>query len=71
VQLRQDKNLLYRHDKSNEAAKEGPHSIALFEFPFNSVSIVSRDNPSLDSLVPGFFFEHLFLEDSNLSTFAT
>jgi hypothetical protein len=31
---RQDKNLLYRHDESNEPTKEGPLSFVRFESPF-------------------------------------
>ncbi len=47
------KNLLYRHDKPKEPTKEGSLSFVLFEFPFSSVSTVSRDqrdHPSLESL---------------------
>ncbi len=36
-QPRQDKNWLYRHDKPNEPAKEGPLSFELFELPFTSI----------------------------------
>jgi hypothetical protein len=39
-QPRQNKNLLYRHDKPNRPSKEGPFSFVLFETPqfqqFNS-----------------------------------
>ncbi len=49
VQPRQDKNLLYRQDNSNEPTKEGPLSFVLFESPFTSVSTVSR-GPPLSSL---------------------
>jgi hypothetical protein len=48
---RQDTNLLYRHDKPNETTKEGPLLYVLFESPFILVSTVSRDHPSLISLV--------------------
>jgi hypothetical protein len=46
-QPRQDKNLFYRHEKPNEPTKEGPLSFVLLEFPFASVSTVSRGYPSL------------------------
>jgi hypothetical protein len=49
-QPRQNKNLLYRHDKPNEPTKKGPLSFVLFESPFTSVSTVSRGRPSLVSL---------------------
>ncbi len=49
-QPRQDKNLLYPHDKPNEPTMEGSLSFLLFEFPFTSVSTVSRGHPSLVSL---------------------
>ena len=45
-QPKQNKNLLYRHDKPNE-----PLPFVLFESPFTSVSTVSRSHPSLVSLV--------------------
>jgi hypothetical protein len=45
-QLRQNKNLLYRHDKPNEPTKKGHLSFVLFESPFTSVSTVSRGHPS-------------------------
>jgi hypothetical protein len=45
-QQRQNKNLLYRHDKPNEPTMDGPLSFVLFESPFTSVSTVSRGNPS-------------------------
>jgi hypothetical protein len=41
-QPRQNKNLLYWHDKPNQATKEGPLSFVLFEYPFTSVSTASR-----------------------------
>jgi hypothetical protein len=44
---RQDKNLLYWHDKPNEPTKERHLSFVLFE----SVSTVSRGHTSLVSLV--------------------
>jgi hypothetical protein len=44
VQPRQNKNLLYRHDKPNEPIKKGPLSFVLFESLFTSVS---RGLPSL------------------------
>ncbi len=46
-QPRQDKNLLYRHEKPIKPTKEKPLSFVLFEFPFASVSTVNRDHPSL------------------------
>jgi hypothetical protein len=46
-QQRQNKNLLYRHDKPKEPTKKGPLSFVLFECPFTSVSTVSRGHPSL------------------------
>jgi hypothetical protein len=49
-QSRQDKNLLFRPDKPNEATEEEPLSFVLFESPFASVSTVSRGHPSLVSL---------------------
>jgi hypothetical protein len=48
-QPRQNKNLLYRHDKPNEPNKEGPLTFVLFESPFTSVSTVRRSLPSLVS----------------------
>ncbi len=50
-QPRQDKNLLYRHDKTIEPTKEEPLSFVLLEFPFASVSTVNRSHPSLVSLL--------------------
>jgi hypothetical protein len=41
-QPRQNKNLLYRHDKPDELAKEGLFSFVHFEPPFTLVSTVSR-----------------------------
>jgi hypothetical protein len=49
-QPRQNKNLLYWHDKPNDPTKEGSISFALFESPFTSVSHVRRGHPSLVSL---------------------
>ncbi len=49
-QPRQNRNLLYRHDKPYEPTKEGPLSFVLFESPFTSVLTVSRVHPSLVSL---------------------
>jgi hypothetical protein len=43
-------NLLYQHDKPNKPTKESSLSFVLFEFPFASVSTVSRGCPSLVSL---------------------
>ncbi len=40
-QPRQDKNLLHRHDKTNEPTKEEPLSFVLLESPFVLVSTVS------------------------------
>jgi hypothetical protein len=48
---RQNKKLLYRHDKPNEPIKEGPLSFVLFESLFTSVSKVSRGHPSLMFIV--------------------
>jgi hypothetical protein len=50
-QPRLNKNLLYRQDKPIEQTKEEPLSFVLFEYPFTSVSTVSRGHPSLVSLV--------------------
>jgi hypothetical protein len=49
-QPRQNKNLLYQHDKPNEPTKKRSLSFVLFESPFTSVSTVSRGQPSLVSL---------------------
>ncbi len=46
-QPRQNKNLLYRHDKPREPTKKGPLFFVLFKSPFTSVSTVSRGYPSL------------------------
>jgi hypothetical protein len=51
VRARQDKNLLYQHDKSNNPTKEWSLSYVLFESPVTSVSTVSRGQPSLFSLL--------------------
>jgi hypothetical protein len=42
---RQNKNLLYLHDKPSELIKGGSLSFVLFESPFTSVSTVSRGQP--------------------------
>ncbi len=52
-QPRQEKSLLYRHDKPNKSTKEGSLSFVLFESPFTSVSTASRGHPSLVSLIMG------------------
>jgi hypothetical protein len=44
---RQNKSLLYWHNKPNKPTKEGPLPFVLFEFPITSVSTVSRGHPSL------------------------
>ncbi len=44
-QPRQNKNLVYRHEKPNEPTKEGPISHELFESPFTSVPIKSWGHP--------------------------
>jgi hypothetical protein len=51
--MRQNKNLLYRQDKTSEPTKEEQLSFVLFESPFTSVSTVSRGqpHPSLVSLI--------------------
>ncbi len=49
-QLRQNKNLLYRHGRPYESTKEGPLSFVLFESSFASVSTVSRGHLSLVSM---------------------
>jgi hypothetical protein len=49
-QLRQNKNLLYCHDKPNKPTKEEPLSFVFFESLFTSVSTVGRGHPSLVSL---------------------
>jgi hypothetical protein len=41
-QPRQNKNLLYWHDKPNDPTMEGPLSYVLFESPFTLVLTVSR-----------------------------
>jgi hypothetical protein len=41
-QPRQNKNLLYWHDKTNKQTKERPLSFVLTESPFTSVSTVTR-----------------------------
>jgi hypothetical protein len=50
-QQRLNKNLLYLHDKAYKATKEEPLSFVLFEFPFTSVSTVTRSHPYLASLL--------------------
>jgi hypothetical protein len=60
-QPRQDKNLLYRHEEPNEPNEEGPLLFVLFESPFAPVSTVSRDHPSLVSLVEKLFLLFTFL----------
>jgi hypothetical protein len=50
-QPRQYKKLLDQLNEPNEPTKEGPLSYVLLESPFASVSTVSRDHPSLVSLV--------------------
>ncbi len=52
-QPRQNKKLLYQLEEPKEPTKEGPQSYVLvpLESPFASVSTVSRDHPSLVSLV--------------------
>ncbi len=50
-QPRQDKNLLYWHDKPSKPSKEGPLLFVLFESPLPSVSSVSRGHPSLVSVI--------------------
>ncbi len=57
-QPRQDKNLLYRQEEPNEPTKEGPFSSILHESRIASVSEVSRDHPSLVSLVEDMRNEH-------------
>jgi hypothetical protein len=63
-QQRQNRYLVYRHNKPNKPPKEGPLSIVLFESPFTSVSIVSKGHTSLCSLSGGWqhgqinFFMH-------------
>jgi hypothetical protein len=46
-QPKQDKNLLYRHDEPNKPTKDS--SFVFHKSPFDSVSTVSRGNPSLVS----------------------
>jgi hypothetical protein len=50
-QVRQDKNLLYPHNKPDDPIMEGPFACVLFESPFTSISTVSSGHPSLVSLV--------------------
>jgi hypothetical protein len=45
--VKAEKNLLYRLDKPYEPTKEEPLSFVLVEFPFTSISTVSRGHPSL------------------------
>ncbi|MFO0001806.1 MAG: hypothetical protein ACK559_11820, partial [bacterium] len=59
-QPRQNKNLLYRHDKPSEPTREGPLSCVLFESPFTSVSTDSGGHPS-----PGLYFSWV-LSDSTI-----
>ncbi len=49
-QARQVKNLLYRHDKTNEPTKGWPLSNVLRESPLDSVSTAGKCHPSLVSL---------------------
>ncbi len=42
-QPRQNKNLLYEHNKPNEPTKEGPLSFVLFESPFTSAEAVDMN----------------------------
>jgi hypothetical protein len=44
-QLRQNKNLLYQHDKPSEPIKEGFPSFVLFEVPVTPVLTASRCHP--------------------------
>jgi len=54
AQPRQDKNLLYQHNKPNEPTKEGQEGqFVLSESPLISVSTISRGHPSLVSLGTG------------------
>ncbi len=48
---RQNKILLYWHDKPNEPTKEEPLTFVLFESPFTSLSTVSRGHSCLVSLL--------------------
>jgi hypothetical protein len=70
-QPRQNKKLLYRHDKPNEPTKKGPLSFVLVESPVISFSTVSRGHPSLVSLFVHIATSHLVLvgihppEDNN------
>ncbi len=58
-QPRQDKNLLYRHDKPNQTIEEKPLSFVLFESSFTSVSTVAgATHPALVSL-----FQTLNMQD--------
>jgi hypothetical protein len=50
VRLEEPRQNMYRHDKPYKPTKEGPLSVVLFEFPFTSVSTVSRGHRSLVSL---------------------
>jgi hypothetical protein len=60
-QPRQDKKLLYRHNKPNGPTKEGPLSYELLEFPFASVSTASRakQHPTTKNR-PGHLYIFLF-----------
>ncbi len=66
-QPKQNKNLLYRHDKPNEPTKEGlPFSFVLFEFPFTSASTVNRGLPALVSLVSGISIKEEIEQESRI-----
>ncbi len=49
-QPRQNKNLLYRHDKPNEPTKKGPLSFVLFE---STLNFNSEQGPPLSSISGG------------------
>ncbi len=46
-QPKQDQNLFYRNDESNESTKEESLSFVLFKSSFTSVSTAGRGHPSL------------------------
>ncbi len=60
-QPRHNKNLLYRHDKFKLTIQGRPLSFVLFEFPFSSVSTVSRGHPSLSFFLGGRFYKICYL----------
>jgi hypothetical protein len=54
-QPKQNKNILYQHDKPNEPTKERPLSFVLFKPQFTSVSTVSKGPPFSGNRISSFF----------------